>query len=107
MISNKGRLSLWPISSWRIGFKMMLSFLLLTLVPLILITSFVNTYSRNSLLSQGAASLQATGRSTVRQIEHHLADEREYITVVGQMPELARFVQTPTDASAVDSALKT
>ncbi len=107
MISTNGRFSLWPISSWRIGFKLTVFFLVLTLVPLFLIASFVNTYSRNSLLDHGATSLQAAGRSTVRQIESQLGDEREYMTVVGQLPQLAAFVQNPTDANAVDSALKT
>ncbi len=106
MISTDGRPPLWHISSWRIGFKLTLFFLVLTLVPLFLITFFVNTSSRSALLSQGASSLQSAGRSTVSQIDAELSDQREYITVVGQMPDLVRFVENQTDPNAVDSALR-
>jgi C4-dicarboxylate-specific signal transduction histidine kinase len=106
MISTNRRLSLWPISNWRIGFKLTISFLLLTLVPVALIAFFVNVYSRDSLLSQGATSLQSAGRSTVRQLESELSEQREYVTIVGQMPEVIRFAQNQTDTTAVDSALR-
>ncbi len=106
MSSNNGRLRLWPISGWRIGFKLPLFFLALTLVPLVLITTFVMTYSRNILLNQGNMQLQAAGRSTAQQIDQELEDQREYITMMGQMPEIVRYAQNQNDASARDSALK-
>lgn len=95
---------LWPISNWRIGFRLTLFFLLLTLVPIELIGLFVVTLSRNALLAQGTNTLQSASQATAREIDAELTEQREFIRVIGLMPDIARYVQNQFDPATRDAA---
>lgn len=104
MISTKERFGLWPISTWRIGIKLTIAFLVLALVPLIMITFFVNSVSRVALLNQGAVGLQSIGISTSERLDAELSEQREFIRVIGLLPDLVRFTQNPNDATLREPA---
>lgn len=94
-----------PSRQWRIGFKLTLFFVLLTLAPLAVITVLIST-ARGALLAQGTVTIQSASQATVRQLDGVLSEQREFITVVGQLPELVRYAQNQFDGAARDSAQK-
>jgi C4-dicarboxylate-specific signal transduction histidine kinase len=106
MIATSGRSHFWRISDWRIGFKLPFFFLVLTVIPLVLIGLFVINLSRGALLDQGIATLQSASHSTAQRVDDELTKQRDLIAIVAQMPEIARYVQNGSDASARDGALK-
>ncbi len=107
MRATNSRSRFWRISDWRIGFKLPFFFLLLTVIPLVLIGLFVINLSRDALLGQGIATLQSASRSTAQRIDDELTQQRELIAIVGLMPEIVRYAQNASDASARDAALRT
>src|SRR5574341_189233 len=106
MIATNNRSPLWQINNWRIGLKLPFFFLLLTVIPVFLIGLFVINVSRGALLDQGIITLQSASHSTAQRIDDELKEQREFIAIVGQMPEIVRFAQNPFDASARDGALR-
>ncbi len=106
MIATNRRARFWRISDWRIGFKLPFFFLFLTVIPLVLIGLFVINLSRGALLDQGITTLQSASRSTAQRIDEELTKQRELIAIVGQMPEIVRYAQNASDASARDGALR-
>jgi C4-dicarboxylate-specific signal transduction histidine kinase len=92
--------TLWRFSDWQIRTKLTIAFLLLALAPLALITLYVNGISRNALLIQGAVSLQDAGRSTAQALDGVLAEQSDFIRVVGLMPEVVRYAQNQNDPAA-------
>jgi methyl-accepting chemotaxis protein len=75
-------------------------------MPLVLIGLFVINQSRGALLDQGIATLQSASRSTAQRIDEKLTEQRDLIAIIGQMPEVVRYVQNVFDASARDAALR-
>ncbi len=104
MIATNNRSSFWQISNWRIGFKLPFFFLLFTVIPIVLIGLFVINLSRGALLAQGTVTLQSASQATARQIDAKLSEQREFIRVVGLLPDVVRYVQNPFDLVARDAA---
>ncbi len=104
MIATNNRSQFWRISDWRIGFKLPFFFLLLTVIPVVFIGLFVINLSRGALLDQGISTLQSASHSTAQRIDEELGEQREFIRVIGLLPELVRYIQNPSDPVARDAA---
>ncbi len=104
MTATNRRSPSWWISNWRIGYKLTFFFLLLVLVSITMIGIFVTNLSRDALLAQGTVTLQSASQATARQVDAKLSEQREFIRVVGLLPDVVRYVQSPFDPVARDAA---
>ncbi len=104
MIATNSRSQFWRISNWRIGFKLTFFFLLLVLLSVTLVGLFVTNVSRDALLAQGSVTLQSASRSTAQRIDQAIGEQRDFIRVIGLLPEVVRYTQNPSDPVARDAA---
>src|SRR5574341_240954 len=104
MRAANSRSPFWWISNWRISYKLTFFFLLLVLLPITMIGIFVTNLSREALLAQGTATLQSASRATARQIDAALSEQREFIRVVGLLPDVVRYAQNQSDPVAPETA---
>jgi methyl-accepting chemotaxis protein PixJ len=107
MNSAEKHFRFWRIGDWGISAKLTFFFLLLALVPVVLVGAFVVNSSRNALLSQSRIQLESASQATARQIDTQIDEQRDFITFVGLLPDIAQYAQNPTDAAARDVAQKT
>lgn len=104
--STPSRAKFWDVREWRMGQKLMATFLAVILMALG-ITGFisVNT-SRDALLGQGTTNLQAVSRSTSNAIDQYLFSHREDIATASAFSEIVAFARNPQDSITKANALQ-
>ncbi len=92
------------IGHWNIGSKLTLFFLLLALVPIGLAGFYVINSSRSALLAQSTVALESASLATARRIDTEIIEQQEFISFVGLVPDIVRFVQNQSEPAARDAA---
>ncbi|MBI5305795.1 MAG: HAMP domain-containing protein [Chloroflexi bacterium] len=95
----KSNVSLWDVSTWKIRPKLTLFFSLLAIVPVIITGIFVVVIGRNSLLGEADARLIAVSQTTAERIDEALTEGVQFVNVMAQLPEIARFMKSPNDSA--------
>lgn len=96
----------WDIREWRMGPKMMATFLLVVILALGLTGYISVNASRDALLNQGTLNLIANSHSTSNAIDQYLFARREDIATASAFPEVVAFATNPRDNTAKASALQ-
>ncbi len=76
---------------WRLGAKLLGSFLLLALVPLAISGYIGFSASRDSLLKQGNLTLRSLCKKTVLEIDQYLTQQRESVVALSTQADLVAF----------------
>jgi HAMP domain-containing protein len=84
---------------------MIVMFLLVTLVPIAIITYIGVTLAHAALVSQGDINLRAAGTHTASTIDRYLTEHLEEIEVFGKSPVVMTFASNPNDLAARTNAL--
>ncbi len=95
----------WDVRGWRIGAKLLATFLFVLLVPLLVTAAVTVSASRNALLAQGDFALASMSANTSTSIDSYLRIHRDNIRVMGEMPEIIAYTSNPSDATAKTNAL--
>lgn len=96
----------WKAWNWRLGPKMMIAFLVVTLIPLAL-TGYVSvTSARLALLQQGTVNLTSLSKKTALEIDQYLSERRDDIVTLSQMPDIQTYATSPDKSTAQTLALK-
>lgn len=85
---------------WRLRTKMILILLLLSQIPLIVVSGFTILTARRALLAQASVSMLGVGTQVAREMDNQLLAWREDIVSASQLPEVVAYATTPTDAAA-------
>ncbi len=96
----------WGVQDWRLRTKLLAAFLLVTLIPLAISGYIAVTASRDSLLQQGNTNLLAMSKNTAQSIDEYLAERREDIVTLSQMPDIISYVTGTDKAAAAPLAQK-
>ncbi len=101
----QARGSFWAIGRWRMRSKMILVLLLVSQIPLIVVSAFTILTARRALLQQANINMWSVGTEVGREIDNNLLAWREDILSVSQLPEIVAFATHPTEA-AIKVAVK-
>jgi len=85
---------------WRLRTKMILILLLLSQIPLIIVSGFTILTARRALLAQAGVSMLGVGTQVARELDNQLLAWREDIVSASQLPEVVAYAATPSDAAA-------
>jgi C4-dicarboxylate-specific signal transduction histidine kinase len=88
------------IGDWRIRTKLLVIFLIFGLVPTSVLGLISFNAFRDSITEQATNALLAHSVSTAASIDQYLADKREDIFTISQLPEVIRFAINPDDSLA-------
>lgn len=105
--TTKTNPSVWDVGNWKIRPKLTLFFTLIAILPVIIVGTFIIILGRTRLLSDADFRLRATSQSTAERIDDALTDGLQYAIVSARLPEIVRYMKTPTDATARATALNT
>ncbi len=83
---------------------MVVVFLLITLVPIAILTSIGVTLARESLVAQGDINLRADGLHTSRGIDQYLTAHLEDVIVLSNSPAIIAYASNPNDIAARTNA---
>lgn len=96
----------WDFREWRMGSKLMTTFLVVILVALGISGLISVNTSRDALLNQGVTNLIAVSHSTSSVIDRYLFAHYEDVTTASAFPEIVAFVTNPRDSAARANALQ-
>jgi len=96
----------WDVREWRMGQKLMATFLVVVLAALGITGLISVNTSRDALLNQGATNLLAVSRSTSNAIDQYLFAHREDIATASAFAEIVAFARNPRDTTARANALQ-
>ncbi len=89
--------------NWRIFTKLLVVLLLLTLVPIILVTYFSSITSTEALTEQQLINLERLAYSTAQQINQLLADNHNFIRLAASSNQVNEFLEDWQNAEAENS----
>lgn len=96
----------WDVREWRMGPKLMATFLVVILVALGITGLISVNTSRDALLGQGTTNLLAVSHSTSNAIDQYLFMRREDIATASAFSEIVAFATNPKDNTARVNALQ-
>lgn len=102
----KPRFGLRPYRDWRMGQKLLVTFLLVSLVPLAVTSIAAIRSARDAMLAQGTTQLEAASTSTANSIDQYLASHRQDILAFGTFSSVSNFLKNPTDTALFATADK-
>ena len=92
----------WRVQDWPLRTKLLWAFLLVALIPLAVSGYVAITASREALLQQGNTNLLAMSKNTAQAIDEYLAERREDIVTLAQMPDIISYASA-TDKGATQT----
>lgn len=94
------------IQDWRMSQKLLVTFLLMSLIPMGFAAFSAIQSSRNALLAQGELQLTAASRSTSAAIDEYLISHREDIVANSMLSSIVAFTVNPNDTALRATALR-
>src|SRR3989442_8955797 len=88
----------------RFWHKVLLALLIVGVVPIVIVSTASVTRTRDQLTSVGVTNIQQRSTSTANAIDAYLASRLGDIVMVGKLPDIVRFGQNLTNATARDAA---
>lgn len=85
--------------------KLIVSFLIITLIPIIALGSYNNRVTRNILTQQAETNLSGLATETAISIDSYIASQLDIIRTESQQPSLATFLQSDVSDRAENEAV--
>lgn len=98
--------SFWKVRDWRMGFKLLIAFLLIVVLSLAFSAFLSIRSSSDALVAEGILSLTTRSSSTGSAIDQYLDSKREDTVAIGNSSPVTAFILNPSDAAGKANALK-
>jgi GAF domain-containing protein/HAMP domain-containing protein len=88
--------TLWRIGTYPLRTKLIIAFVIVTLVPIVVLSVVNNTTTRNILTQQADANLSRLADETSLRIDTYISSQLDIVRTEAQQPTLANFLQSPS-----------